>query len=217
MVNNLEQIKSLLKFEDKDDFFFAQIICRAKENPDLGSNNYVVKTYYIKSITQLDRDFPEMVCLANFHNARVYINLNKRNFKQCSIKTIRCILDQIENKDEMSIPSAFNTVCGRVSDKNDKKWILDYDELDLNKLEEVKSFINTLQPENNGDKIKDLIRIDNSNNDIVIDEELVNLYGIVPTKNGYHLITSPFNTNDFHKRYPEISIHRNNPTVLYIP
>ena len=214
MVNNLEQIKNLLKFEDKNDFYFVQVLKRSKENPDLGSNNYVVKTYYIKSIKGLDRDFPEMVCLANFHNARVYINLNKRNFKKCALKTVRCILDQIENEAESHIPSAFNTVCGKLSNKNDKKWILDYDELDTDKLKEVEQFINTLKPEKDGSKLEDVIRI---HDNIEVDNELVDIYGIVPTKNGYHLITSPFNSNDFNKRYPEISIHRNNPTVLYIP
>jgi hypothetical protein len=39
----------------------------------------------------------------------------------------------------------------------------------------------------------------------------------VPTKSGYHLITLPFNVQKFREKFPDIDVHRNNPTILYIP
>ena len=39
----------------------------------------------------------------------------------------------------------------------------------------------------------------------------------VPTKSGYHLITLPFNVQKFSEKFPDIDVHRNNPTILYIP
>jgi hypothetical protein len=39
----------------------------------------------------------------------------------------------------------------------------------------------------------------------------------VPTKNGIHLITNPFNLNAFKFGFPNIDVHKNNPTILYIP
>ena len=39
----------------------------------------------------------------------------------------------------------------------------------------------------------------------------------IPTKNGYHLITTGFNREKFGMKYPKIAIHRDNPTILYIP
>ena len=38
---------------------------------------------------------------------------------------------------------------------------------------------------------------------------------VIPTLNGSHLITSPFNTEEFMIDYPNFDIHKNNPTILY--
>lgn len=43
------------------------------------------------------------------------------------------------------------------------------------------------------------------------------IYDYIPTKNGYHIITKPFNLKQFREKYPDIDVHKNNPTVLYIP
>ena len=79
MINNLEQIKSLLKFENENEFYFVQVIQRSKENTSLGKNNNLVKAYYVYSLEYLDKKFPEMCKLAEVFNARVYIHLNRRN------------------------------------------------------------------------------------------------------------------------------------------
>lgn len=39
----------------------------------------------------------------------------------------------------------------------------------------------------------------------------------VPTVNGYHLISKPFDPRYFKERYPLVQIHKNNPTLLYAP
>ena len=39
----------------------------------------------------------------------------------------------------------------------------------------------------------------------------------IPTKNGYHIITKPFNLKQFKDKYSDIDVHKNNPTILYIP
>jgi hypothetical protein len=39
----------------------------------------------------------------------------------------------------------------------------------------------------------------------------------IPTKGGVHIITRPFNLNKFKSQYPEIDVHRDNPTCLYFP
>lgn len=43
------------------------------------------------------------------------------------------------------------------------------------------------------------------------------IYDYIPTKNGYHIITKPFNLKQFKDKYPDIDVHKNNPTILYIP
>jgi hypothetical protein len=191
MVDNFKQLSKLLTFDGEDDFYFVQVLKRKKENKDLGSNSHVVKTYFIKSVEELFRDMPEMICLADFHNARVCINLNKRSFEKTCFHTLKKITDQIMNKSFKEARKAYNSVCGLYSE-GDKTWVVDIDGTGR-EYNEILLLIDSLQPE--GGK----------------------LVTVVQTKNGLHLITKPFNLQDFRASYPDIDVHKNNPTVLYIP
>jgi hypothetical protein len=193
MIDNFKQIKELLEFDSEDDFYHCQIIKRKKEHPELGSNSYVVKTYYIKKIEELDYYRDEMILLATHHNARVQINLNRRSFEKMAFHTQKKIADQLMNRDYRSVRKAYNSCCGKYSNETNKKWIIDVDEkLDLSSLNKISKYINDQQPI--GLKVEDYI----------------------PTKNGWHIITEPFNLQDFKKDYPDLDIHKNNPTILYI-
>lgn len=191
MINNINQIKALLKFDSEDDFYHLQILKRKKEHPELGSNSYVVKTYYVKSLEYLDKIFPEVVNICNFHNARACINLNRRSFEKIAFHTLKKVTDCILNKDYKSVRKAYESVCGSYSNESEHKWIIDIDDKDYDSSEMEILMYYTL-PEGN----KVITRIE--------------------TKNGYHLITKPFNLQDFNQHY-SMDIHKNNPTILYIP
>jgi hypothetical protein len=98
----------------------------------------------------------------------------------------------MSNKEFSFIKNCYSRACGVTHNDKSKKWIIDIDDknMDLNPL---KLYINSLRPE--GDKI----------------------LATIPSKNGYHLISSPFDLSLFKDEYPEIDIHKNNPTNLYIP
>ena len=49
-----EIIEKMLTFVDEGDFYFLQILQRKKDNPEIGSNSRVIKTYYIKSVDELN-------------------------------------------------------------------------------------------------------------------------------------------------------------------
>lgn len=184
-VNNFNLIKEILRFSSPDDFYHLQIIKRKKENPELGSNSYVVKTYYIRSIEHLEKYYNEIISICNYHKARAGINLNKRSFEKVGFNTLKKITDQIMNKDFKSIRNAYNSVCGSCSNAGKgKKWIIDVDSLDINVLNETY------------DKFP-------KKNHIVT----------LPTKNGYHIITKPFNLEEFNVGH---DIHKDNPTILYL-
>ena len=40
---------------------------------------------------------------------------------------------------------------------------------------------------------------------------------IIPTKNGSHIIMRAFNLQRFREKYPDVDVHKNNPTILYCP
>jgi|SRR6185437_3358171 len=195
MINNFELIKSLLKFEDKDEFYFIQILQRSKENPGLGKNNRLVKAYYIYTLEYLERKTEEMILLANSLNARIYIHLNRRNSRMISLELMEDLAHCIKSNEIYNLDKLYNSCCGRHHSDKDKTWVVDIDSKD-------DVYINNL--------------IDNINKIELID----NKYKIIvkiPTKNGIHLITRPFNSKDFSFIYPDIEIHKNNPTILYVP
>ena len=181
-------------FESDDDFYFLQILKRKKEHPNLGRNSTTIHTYYINSIDQLMKLEDEIINLCKFHNARAYINLNKRSYENLAFQTLKKVTDIIMNKDYSHVKHAFNSVCGAYSNtKSDKKWIVDIDYKNNREINKIVNMIDSLQPE--GPKFIDMIE----------------------TKNGYHVITKSFNRQEFTKQYPEIDIQINNPTVLFIP
>ena len=132
MINNFELIKSLLKFEDKNDFYFLQIIKRRKENPEMGSNNATINYYYIYSLEQLTKLEPEIIEICNTTKSRAYIHLNRRNAHKVGLKTLGLISEHILNEDYHAIKNAYNTCCGKYGSDPDKKWLLDIDYKDLN-------------------------------------------------------------------------------------
>lgn len=192
MINNLERIKTLLKFDSEDDFYHLQIIKRKKEHPELGSNSYVVKTYYIRSVEYLEKKMPEIIALCDFHNARGCINLNRRSFEKMAFHLLRKVADQIMNKDFKSARKAFESVCGAYANEPEKKWIIDIDGHwdKMIRAEKIEKEIDALEP--------------------VGPKRIATLH----TKNGIHLIVKPFNKS---KVSFTDDIHKDNPTILYIP
>jgi hypothetical protein len=193
MIDNIELIKKLLVFDSEDDFYHLQIIKRKKEHPELGSNSTTVKTYYIRSLDYLDLKYEEIKTLCNHHNARGCINLNRRSFEKIAFHTLRKVTDQIMNKDFKSVTKAYESCCGTYSNEPNKKWIIDIDDKNFNCVPII-DFINSIQPI--GDKYK----------------------ATILTKNGYHLIVSPFDLSQC-SRSPldSLDIHKDNPTILYTP
>jgi hypothetical protein len=196
MTNNFTQIKSLLDFQSNDDFYHLQIIKRKKEHPDLGSNNIVIKTYYIQSIDYLELKKDEIISLCDLHDARAYINLNVRSFEKMAFQLLKKTTDLIMNKDFKSARKAYESVCGASGTTRDKKWIIDIDEPEVSPLM--------------------LAHIDYKCMPISDSIQNGKIYATIPTKNGHHIITKPFDVRNFSSQYPDIEIHKNNPTILYI-
>lgn len=189
MVNNLTHINNLLTFESEDDFYFLQILKRRKENPDQHGNSRVIRTYYINSSEYLLQKFDEIKTLCELNNARAYFNLNKRSFERIAFHTLKKITDCIMNKDFKSIRNAYDSVCGEFA-CGDRTWLIDIDEPAVSPI--MLAFI-----------------------DVHCDPVGRKVITTLPTINGHHIITKPFNTQQFKEKYPGVDIQKNNPTLLY--
>lgn len=202
MINNFEQIRELLEFRSKDDFYFLQILQRKKDVKDgqkvngTNNNSRLVKAYYVKSLDHFDFLENEVVKLCELFNARAGINLNRRSFEKMSLQHLKKVTDQIINGDYNKAHKAYSSVVGAFSNESDKKWILDIDrKMDILEIDELTAYLSTLQP--------------------------IGLKQIqfIPSRSGFHLISKPFNLHDFRQSMwaEEIEVHKNNPTNLYIP
>lgn len=197
MINNLEQISKLLTFESEDDFYFLQIIQRKKDHPEgtiVGSNNSsrLIKAYYITSIEQLHKYFKEIKMLCHLFQARACISLNKRSFRNVSLLMLARLAENIKNNHDKSSVSLFNTICGEYQTKQDRKWIVDIDHKNKREINDIINFIDDIPPKEN------------------------KFISLIESKNGYHIITKPFNTFVFSQIYSNIDVHKNNPTNLLI-
>jgi len=193
MIDNIEIIKDLLKFATDDDFYYLQILQRKKENEQLGSNSRVIKNYYIKSVEHLDKVYSEIKQMCIIFNARAMIRLNKRSYYKTAFRSMINIANTISNKDFKNVKSQYDKACGQCHNDTQKKWILDIDEIGRDCNTMILFIERECLPEGN------------------------KFISIIPSKNGLHLITTPFNLVEFKKIYPEIEIHKDNPTNLYIP
>lgn len=191
MVNNFDQIKQLLKFENENEFYFIQILQRKKENPELGRNNRLVKAYYIYSIEKLEKYKEEIIKMCEVFNARAYIHLNRRNSKQVGFEMLELLATNLKLNQTDFLGNLYNSVCGHHHSDKDKTWIIDIDEEDPILVEAIETATYNIEPIGN------------------------KIIAWVPTKNGLHLITKPFNSKVFGEKYPEIDLHKNNPSILF--
>jgi hypothetical protein len=195
MTNNFNLIRPLLTFENDGDFYFLQILKRRKDNPGMVGDSQTIDNIYIYSIDTFNNLEEKIIKMCQDNNARAYIRLNKRNNKKVAMTVLKKTVDLISCGDYKAIKNVYESACGLSHSDEQKKWIIDIDVKELDPLDlekEVRTFIYDLQPFT-GDKV------------------IVKL----PTKNGYHLITTPFRLDKFKKQFPTIDVHKDNPSILY--
>ena len=217
IVNNFELIKSLLHFDDKDDFYFCQIIQRKKDGNNVPSanNGYrTIKTYYIRSIEDFERRIPAIIQLCEQNNARAYINPNVRNAREVALQCSKAYIDLVlENRCDQG-HRIYDHCCGISPKKGVKKmWIVDVDTKDEELAADVLMSINKCKSANK-----------------INDDTYDNVVAIVPTLNGFHLITCGFDKSQLKGFLTERlqgeqnekfidetcgSIKKDNPTLLY--
>lgn len=203
VVDNWNLIREKLDFSDKDKFYFIELMQRKKDDSSFPANNRMVKYYFVYSLEYYNKIEDEVKKLSDCTGARVYILLNRRSYKKCMLNMLADAAKMAIDDNYLHFPNLIPSVVGKYADESDKKWIvdIDYDDWDETKYNAINKggikflelFIDSLEPHTIESKIK--FR--------------------VPTLHGVHLITSPFNYQKFSQEYPNIDIHKDNPTLLY--
>lgn len=193
MIDNFDLIKSLFYFNEANNLFYhLQIIRRGKDHPDLPAANRTIMTYYVQSAEHLEKIKSEVISLCEMFGARAYINLRTKSFEDLGKLALFKLSERVYNGDYKKIYKIFNSAAGELKGLN-SIFLIDID--DNHSKEEVLDWLDHYF--NHGDRSY--------------------LFAEVPTKNGVHLITTPFNLSAFKFSFPNIDVHKNNPTILYIP
>lgn len=181
-----------------DSYFVVELIRRGKDNPDMPAANYHFKNYYIRKPEDLDKYEQEIKSLCEMLHLRAYASVNIKSFKQVSLDTMAELARRIANNDYKKNYAVFESCSGSYCHSGDKQWVVDLDDCKLHYEypETVKELINLCKP--GGDKIMTEF----------------------PTKSGVHIITLPFDRQQFMELCEEYDvkdadIKKNHLTLLY--
>ncbi len=196
-IDNLIHLKDLLKFEKPGDFYMLYILKRKKDQPEGERDNHqsvrTIKSYCVDSIEYLEKRYDEIKNLCEIFKARAYIHVSSQNHSDVGLEMLSELANRIKNR-VTNHKNLFDSVVGKLK-VNETFWIVDIDTHIVGYWELIINYINNICRPEKGKKIQ----------------------GIIPTRNGCHLITKKFDVMEFKKKFPEIDIQKKNPTLLYYP
>lgn len=193
MINNTSTIRDLLKFPTEHSFYFLEIIKRRKENPEMERGQKLIKDFYIYSFEEYDELIPKVIELCEEHNARAYFRLNLRDAKKIAFRYNVAVGEVLINESYKSLPKLYASIVGGNQSDPDKTWVIDLD----------------------GEEAEPQFYIPLLNDIVTLRQDAI--VALLPTLNGMHVISRPFNRNEFGKKYPKIDVHKDNPTIMFAP
>lgn len=194
MINNFAKLNELLYFQNKDDFYLIQILKRRKDNPNMDVDMRVVDNFFINSEDDFKKKEDRIIEVCNRENARAYLRVNKRNYKKVALQSLKKLTEYIISENYSAAKSAFLSAAGEFHSQENKIWIVDIDTKDENYISSVRDIISRCHCEINV------------------------TFGVlmeVPTVAGVHILCYPFNLQRFKSYYPDMDVHKDNPTLLY--
>jgi hypothetical protein len=178
---------------DGDSFCYTEMLDRGQRKGNNGQR--LLKTFYHRSREEFLEQLPTIRRLCDMAQVRACTRLAPRSYKKVAGNFLRLVTETYITQNYAGMKSLYNKACGQTG-PNEKLWLIDIDVL----------------------------------NDATIAMEgfvagLGHLRGKIPSKKGVHYITSPFDRrilekwaaeNDLYESV-EYSLHKDNPTNLYIP
>lgn len=178
--------------DDNDTFCYTELLDRTKKG---GNNNArLVDTFYHRSREQFWRQWPKIQRACDFYQVRAYTRLAPRSLERVGILHAQLVVEAALTRNYGHQESLYSSACGRASPKQ-KLWLFDVDAIT-----------------DNTEALAKLLQSSGF------------LRGRIPSRKGEHLITIPFDPRSFvgndpngWKAWGEVSLHKDNPTNLYIP
>ena len=198
------------KFDENEDQYYTVDIIRRNKDLKRSGANYHFRTFHINTLAELDKfeDDIKKMCVAL--DARAYVCVYRKSKKKIHIYANAEMARRIAEEDFRKPWAIFKSVEESFRYSNEKRWVIDVDADDYHEyIEKEKSSLFQI--------LRKLVEIIN-NKCQGRDENKV--LTILPTKTGFHIVTTPFNTIQWVEELekanmPEPSIIRNGLVLLY--
>ena len=197
IVNNFNVLSLYFnRLEDKDDFYFVQIIQRKKDGHSKSERN--IKNFYFYNKVDFLAKQDYIIELCRQYNARAYFWVNPRNARRVALECAKSFMDLYAQGDCAAGHKVWDKKCRSFPSINhERRWIVDVDNKNKELVTKIYELVNSCRGKEDH-KILDMI----------------------PTANGWHLITIGFDLRHFKQllmieHLDDIDVHKDNPTLLF--
>ena len=189
MVDNWKYFADKLNFTNPTKFYLVQLQQRKKDDESFSANNRTIKSYFINTREEFLALESEIKKLSDETKSRVYIRLNRRSFEDVALQVNKDLAQMLQDRNfqhlKSLVPSAAGNVCSEK--KEDRLWLIDID--DMSYFDKVIDFLFGIDPG-------------------IFEDTIETLHGV-------HIITHKFDSKLFKEKFPNIDLHKDNPTLLY--
>lgn len=203
---------------NEDEYYLVQLLIRTKDGHKVngGNTQRTVKYYVIQKKQDLYALKPEIIAISNALNARAYIYPQRRSLSATANEALLETTKAYIGKAHKQMRDSYLIAASQPFVTTTNKYITDVDDnSDINS-DFVKKVISKVF------EVRGTSSLANSSSDDPNHLHGANtdkIYLIVPSKTGLHIITEPFDREEFIKDFPDQElnnfIHTNTPTILY--
>lgn len=220
MLDNSELILPFVpQRDDGDTFIYTELLDRSKQQ---GNNGFrMLRTYYHRSQDEFREQMPEIRRMCEDNKVRAYTRLAPRSWKKVGKLHCELVVEASLTDNWIAHKALYHRACGTVT-PNEKLWLWDVDE--ISPISERFGVWLQQHAAPRGTGKRPLLR------------------AIIPSKKGVHYISDPFDVRRLVDGMPgsmdlrgvalkhsadgdvvadldahQISLHKDNPTNLYIP
>lgn len=203
-IDNFDLIGSMIDFGEEGNLFMhLQILRRGKDHSDLPAANKLIKAWLVLSAEHLESLKEEVVFLCEHYKARAYISCAPKSIEKLNRLIMRKLADNQYTGNIINPWHIFNSACGELPGV-EKLWVVDVDTKDKDVIDFIKLEI-------------DRVWVNAHPQDWGKSRDGAWLVSEIPTLNGFHLISHPFNLQEFGNRFPDTEVKKNGLTALYVP
>lgn len=175
-----------------DTFIYTEMLDRSKRKGNNGQR--LLKTFYHRSVEEFWEQWPTIRKLCDIAGVRACTRLSPRSYRKVGATFTKLVVEAALTDNFAGMKSLYNRACG-ITAPNEKLWLWDVDEVN----EEANTLYRELR-------------------------EIGVFVAKVPSRRAWHLITRPFDVRNIGRQMPDdgyvlpnVQLHKDNPTNLYIP